>query len=121
MKKAALGGLGCVGLVVAGGDPGLRHIWLSAHQMNWDMDVRQTLRMVLAYRLFTALVLQPDFLTIPSQPELLPITTGHSPSHLQTGEDLSVSAQGAQAPATLCASQTADVMAPALGREGGLL
>lgn len=35
-----------------------------------------------------------------------------SPSHLQTGEDLPVSAQGAQAPATLCASQTADVMAP---------
>ena len=43
---------------------------------------------------------------------LLPITTGHSPSHLQTGEDLPMSAQGAQAPATLCASQTADVMAP---------
>lgn len=37
--------------------------------------------------------------------------TAHSPSHLQTGEDLPVSAQGAQAPATLCASQTADVMA----------
>lgn len=33
------------------------------------------------------------------------------PSHLQTGEDLPVSAQGAQAPATLCASQTADVVA----------
>ena len=35
-----------------------------------------------------------------------------SPSHLQPGEDLAVSAQGAQAPATLCASQTADVIAP---------
>ena len=34
------------------------------------------------------------------------------PSQLQTGEDLPVSAQGAKAPATLCASQPADVMAP---------
>ena len=45
--------------------------------------------------------------------------TAHSPSHLQTGEDLPVSAQGAQAPATLCASQTADVMAPAPGVGAG--
>ena len=52
----------------------------------------------------------------------------HSPSHLQTDEDLPVSAQGAQAPATLCASQTADVvalgitprwLALSIGRQGG--
>ena len=62
--------------MVAGGDPGLRHIWLSAHQMNWDMDVRQTFRMVLDYRLFTALVLQPDRRPSPRNPNCCPSPLG---------------------------------------------